>query len=76
MIESYKNACGFEGKKTGIHGVIECSDFLVKKPDLKMIGIGADVANEHAVTETFYTKSLPAHFASILYLLEHATSLS
>ena len=71
FLDSYKNACGFEGTITNVHAGLECGIFASVKPDINMIAIGADVENEHGITERFYTKSLPSHFASILYVLEN-----
>lgn len=76
ILKAYKEVCGFEGTDIVTHGGLECSMFLQKNANLKMISIGADVDNEHSVTETFYTKSLPAHFASCMYVLEHINTLA
>ncbi|MDO5328572.1 MAG: M20/M25/M40 family metallo-hydrolase [Coriobacteriia bacterium] len=71
FVSAYKNAMNIEALETKIHGGLECSFLYQKKPDIEIACIGADVKGEHATTETFYTKSLPAHFASILYTLDH-----
>lgn len=71
MMDAYENACHFEGISYATHGGLECATFLAYNPNLNIISIGADVQNEHAVTEKLYTKSLPAHFASIMYVLEN-----
>lgn len=71
FLESYVNVCGFEGTLTNIHAGLECGQFVKVKPEIQMISIGADLDNEHGVKESWYTKSLPTHFASILYVLEN-----
>lgn len=72
--DSYKNTANIEADVAAIHAGLECSFFHIKKPSAQIVSIGGDVQHEHAVTETFYTKSFPAHMASVLYLLENINS--
>lgn len=71
FLEAYENVCGFQGTLTNVHAGLECGEFVQVKPGIQVISIGEDVDNEHGVKETWYTKSIPAHFASILYVLEN-----
>ena len=73
--QSSLNACNIKNKEIKAHGGLEISRFLEKKPDLQMLAIGMDVAEEHMVTETLYTKSMPAFFAILLNFLENANQL-
>lgn len=75
FLKSYKDTCNFEGYSYTTHGGLECSRFLEKKPSMKMISIGMDVADEHAVTERLYTKSIPAFYAGLLCLFENANTI-
>ena len=74
-MQSFKDACNVEGCSYATHGGLECSRFLEKKPSMKMLSIGMDVAEEHAVTERLYTKSIPAFYAGLLYFFENANQL-
>lgn len=76
MLEAYKEVCGFEGITNVTHGALENSWLAIKNPNAEIISIGADVKDEHAPTETMFTKSLPAHFASILYVLKNISSIA
>lgn len=69
--QAYREASNLEPYKSIVHAGLECSFFYQKNPNLQVISIGADVKDEHSATETFYTKSLPAHFAAILHVLEN-----
>lgn len=73
--ESLKNTSGIELVEYISHAGLECSRFYEKNPNLKMLSIGMDVADEHMVTETLYTKSMPPFFASLVYFLENANQL-
>ena len=73
--ESFKNTSGIETVDYISHAGLECSRLYEKNPNLKMLSIGMDVADEHMVTETLYTKSMPAFFASFIYFLENANQL-
>lgn len=75
MLKAYTDACNFEGVAYATHTSLECAEFYKYNPNVKILSIGADVKDEHGTTETLYTKSFPAHFASILYLLEHINTL-
>lgn len=71
FLESYPAACGFEGTSLDIHSGLECGYLSSKYPNLIMASVGCDLINEHTVKETLFTKSMPAYFASLLYVLEH-----
>lgn len=71
FLKGYRDICGFEGTEVDIHSGIECGYLYDKYPFLTMSSIGCDIVNEHTRKETLFTKSLPAHFANILYVIEH-----
>ena len=73
--DSFKKTSNIDAVSYVSHGGLECSRFLEKNPNLKMLSVGMDVADEHMVTETLYTKSIPAFYASMIYFLENANVL-
>lgn len=75
-LESYKKACNFEGAYFPTHAGLECAEYLKKNPNLNMLSVGMDVAEEHTVKETLYTKSMVPFFAGLLEFLENADKLS
>lgn len=74
-MKSFRNVCDVEPVEYTTHAGLECSRFLEKNPDLNMLCLGMDVANEHMVSECLYTKSMPLFFASLINLLENAHEL-
>lgn len=73
--QSFKNVCDVEPVEYRTHAGLECSRFLEKNPNLNMLCLGMDVANEHMVTECLYTKSIPVFYASLINMLENANQL-
>lgn len=71
ILQSYKEACSFEGDTFDIHAGLETGYLSLKRPDIIMASIGCDICNEHTRKETFFTDSLPAYCASILYTLKN-----
>lgn len=70
-VKSAKEVCDLDLIVNGTHGGLEVGVFLDKHPGLQCISFGSDVADEHAVIETFYAKSLPPHFAILINMLEN-----
>ncbi|MCQ2752336.1 MAG: M20/M25/M40 family metallo-hydrolase [Coriobacteriales bacterium] len=70
-LNALKDGSNLEGYKTTIHAGLELANFVPKHQGIKMIAIGCDTIDEHMLTERFYTKSLPAMFASLLSLFEN-----
>lgn len=70
-MKASKDVCGIDMIVSGTHGGLEVGVFSQKKPSLVCISIGADVEDEHNFRETFYTKSLAPHFATLINMLEN-----
>lgn len=71
ITESYEKTSNIEIATLDIHAGLETGYIARKRPDVIMASIGCDIVNEHSRKETFFTKSLPAYCASIIYTLEH-----
>lgn len=71
IAQAYAKTSDIEIDTLDIHAGLETGYLLRKKPDIIMSSIGCDVVNEHSRKETFFTKSLPAYCAAILYTLEN-----
>lgn len=74
--KSYMDTCKIQACNYITHGGLECSRFLEKNPNLKMLSVGMDISEEHAVTEAFYTKSLPVFYACLINFLENTNTLN
>lgn len=71
LAEGYAKTSNIEIDTLDIHAGLETGYLLRKNPNLIMTSIGCDVVNEHSRKETFFTKSLPAYCAAILYTLKN-----
>lgn len=69
--QGYREVCGFEPAEVSIHSGLECGYLCEKYPDLIMASVGCDIINEHTRKETLFTGSLPAHMATLLFVMEH-----
>lgn len=76
ICDAYKNVANLEAQKMAIHAGLECSFFHIKKPTAEIVCFGSDVEDEHAVTETFHTKSYAKHLAVLIYTLENINSIN
>lgn len=74
-LAGWETQCGFKGSKIVPHAAMELTEFLSVRPSMNMISVGADIKDEHALTETFYTKSYPVSIVPVLYVFDNINTL-
>lgn len=74
-LKGMKEETNLVGYELIMHGAVEPARFYDKHPGLVAISLGTDVKDEHSISETWYTKSLPVTVASILHLFENLNTL-
>lgn len=74
-LNSYKDVMGVEAKALAIHVGLESSWLYNKRPDARIITVGADSTAQHSPQECFYTKSFPHYFASLAYILDNINTI-
>lgn len=55
----YKDINGTDFELIALHAGLECGTYAAYNPNLSMISIGADIANEHTPNETLQIASIP-----------------
>lgn len=69
--EGFEKGAGIPAHLVALHGGIELSWFLKKRPTLEMVCIGPTMENVHSPKEVLHTDSLEPVVAAILYALQH-----
>ena len=67
--ETYEEINGEEFELIALHAGLECGTYAAENPDLLMISIGADIANEHTPKETLQIASIPKTYKLLAGIL-------